>query len=164
MTLSIKHASNADSDALWHILEPIIRAGETYPLPRDMSRDDALAYWLSQSHQTFTATSEGSVVGTYYIRPNNSGGGAHVANCGYMVGENARGKGVARAMCAHSIEVARQSGFKAIQFNFVIATNTRAVALWISCGFETLCTLPQVFDHPREGLVDALVMFKQLEF
>ena len=163
MTASIRKALKTDAAAIWSILEPIIRDGETYPLPRDMSREDAIAYWLSDAHQTFVAVNADEISGTYYIRANYAGGGAHIANCGYVVGEKARGQGIARAMCTHSIEFAKQLGFKAIQFNFVVATNTSAIALWTSCGFETLCRLPGVFDHPREGLVDALVMFKQLD-
>lgn len=160
--LTIRRASRDDSDAVWAILEPIIRAGETYPLPRDMTRKAALAYWLSSLHTTYLAEEDGGALGTYYIRPNNSGGGSHVANCGYMVGQPAQGKGVARTMCAHSLVEARAMGFAAMQFNFVVANNLRAVGLWTDMGFETVGHLPGVFDHPLEGMVDALVMFKTL--
>ena len=162
MMISIRLANKEDRAGIWQILEPVIRAGETYPLPRDMTEKAALAYWLSSLHTTFVAEGDGRIVGTYYIRPNNSGGGAHIANCGYMVAADAQGKGVARAMCAHSLEYARVQGYKGMQFNFVVATNDRAVALWTKMGFETLCRLPGVFEHPREGLVDALVMFQAL--
>lgn len=144
-------------------MEPVIRAGETYPLPRDMKEKAALAYWCSSLHTTFVAQDDTGIVGTYYMRPNNAGGGSHIANCGYMVAANAQGKGVARAMCAHSLIQAREAGYKGIQFNFVIAANTRAIALWEKMGFETLARLPGVFDHPRLGLVDALVMFQKLQ-
>lgn len=151
-----------DSDALWAILKPIIRAGETYPLPRDLSRQDCLAYWTQKPHETFVAEDDNAILGTYYIRPNNQGGGAHIANCGYMTAPKAQGKGIARAMCAHSLEHAEKVGYQGIQFNFVIANNTRAIALWHKLGFATLCRLPKVFNHPKDGLVDALVMFKSL--
>jgi len=160
--LEIRPATPADADAIWDILQPVIAAGETYPLPRDMDRDAALAYWLSPVHQSFVAVVNEQIVGTYYLRPNNEGGGAHIANCGFMTLEAARGHGVARAMCAHAQKQARASGFKAMQFNFVIASNIGAIGLWTSMGFETLCRLPKAFDHPKEGLVDALVMFKTL--
>ena len=144
-------------------MEPVIRAGETYPLPRDMTEKSALAYWLSSLHTTFVAEDQdGAVVGTYYIRRNNSGGGSHICNCGYMVAVSAQGRGVASAMCAHSLTTARDMGFAAMQFNFVIASNTRAVALWTRMGFETLCRLPGVFRSPALGEVDALVMFQRL--
>lgn len=162
IALEIRAFTAKDADGLWSILEPIIRAGETYPMPRDLSRDDALAYWTQQSHETFVVEQDGEILGTYYIRPNNQGGGAHIANCGYMTARNAQGKGIARAMCAHSLEHAKKVGYRGIQFNFVIANNIRAIALWQSYGFETLCSLPKVFDHPKDGLVDALVMYKTL--
>jgi ribosomal protein S18 acetylase RimI-like enzyme len=158
--LEIRPARAADHDAIWSILEPVIRAGETYPLPRDMQRDAALAYWFAATHEVFVAE-DADIVGTYYIRPNQSGGGAHVANCGYMTAAHATGRGVARAMCEHSLAFAR-GRYRAIQFNFVVSTNRRAVALWTSLGFETLGRLPGAFAHPSAGYVDALVMFQNL--
>ncbi|WP_029030125.1 GNAT family N-acetyltransferase [Salinarimonas rosea] len=154
---------DADADALWRVLEPMIRAGETYTLDRDMSRADALAYWLAPGHATFVAEGEaGEVLGTYYLRANQRGGGAHVANCGYVTAPEAAGRGVARAMAAHSLEEARRRGFRAMQFNFVVSTNGRAVRLWESLGFETVGRLPGAFAHPTLGDVDALVMYRRL--
>lgn len=163
MSLAIRPAAPADDDAIWAILEPIFRAGETYPIPRDISRADALAYWRSPGHAVFVAEAEGRVLGTYYLRANNRGGGAHVANCGYVVAPEASGRGVARAMCQDSLERARQRGFRAMQFNFVIASNERAVHLWQSCGFSIVGRLPEAFAHPRFGLTDALVMVRNIE-
>ena len=160
--IHIRPALGSDNAALWRILAPVIRAGETYPLPRDWNEAQALAYWGSPGHEVFVAEDGGDIVGTYYIRPNQQGGGAHVANCGYMVREGATGRGVARAMCQHSLEHALSRGFRAMQFNFVIASNTRAVRLWQSCGFEIVARLPKVFDHPQLGLVDAFVMLLKL--
>ena len=159
----IRPAAPADDDAIWAILEPTFRAGETYPIPRDISRADALDYWRSPGHAVFVAEDRGQIVGTYYLRANNRGGGAHVANCGYVVAPEASGRGVARAMCQHSLAAARQRGFRAMQFNFVIASNERAVLLWQSCGFAVVGRLPDVFAHPRLGMVDALVMVRNLE-
>jgi len=158
----IRPAEANDDTALWAILEPTFRAGETYPIPRDISRADALAYWRSPGHSVFVAEQDDRIVGTYYLRANTRGGGAHVANCGYMVASEAMGHGVARAMCAHSLDETRARGFRAMQFNFVIASNERAVKLWQSCGFAIVGTLPQVFAHPRLGLVDAYVMYRAL--
>ena len=136
----IRPAAPADDDAIWAILEPTFRAGETYPIPRDIGRADALAYWRTAGHEVFVAEAEGHVLGTYYLRANNRGGGAHIANCGYVVAPEAGGRGVARAMCQDSLERARRRGFRAMQFNFVIASNERAVRLWQSCGFRAyLC-------------------------
>ncbi len=161
-TLAIRPAAPADDDAIWAILQPTLRAGETYPIPRDVSRADALAYWHNPAHEVFVAEEAGAIVGSYYLRANNRGGGAHVANCGYMVAPDAMGRGVARAMCAHSLERARERGFTAMQFNFVIASNARAVKLWQRCGFEIVGTLPGAFEHPTRGFVDALVMMRRL--
>jgi ribosomal protein S18 acetylase RimI-like enzyme len=144
----------------------VFRAGETYPIPRDISREDALSYWHTPGHTVFVAqeseNDNGAVVGTYYLRANNRGGGGHVANCGYIVAAGAQGRGVARTMCAHSLGEAKTRGFTAMQFNFVIASNERAVRLWQSCGFRIAGTLPDAFAHPRKGLVDAYVMVRAL--
>ncbi|OYV41779.1 MAG: GNAT family N-acetyltransferase [Rhodospirillales bacterium 20-64-7] len=161
--LAIRPAQPGDADALWAILQPVIRAGETYPLPRDMGRAEALEYWLRPEHAAYVAEQEGAVLGTYYLRPNQSGGGAHVANCGYMTAGEATGRGIARAMCLHSLAQARARGYRAMQFNFVISTNHRAVRLWRSCGFTELCRLPAAFRHPYAGDVDALVMYQVLD-
>ena len=161
-SIAIRPATAPDDDAIWAILEPVFRAGETYPIPRDIGRADALAYWRTPGHAVFVAEDAGQVIGTYYMRANNRGGGAHVANCGYMTAPAATGRGVARAMCNHSLEQARERGFRAMQFNFVIASNERAVHLWQSCGFAVAGRLPQAFQHPKLGPVDALVMIRML--
>lgn len=158
----IRPANSEDAEPIWRILEPVIRAGETYPLPRDMSRDAALAYWLAPHHAVFVAVDAAAIAGTYYLRANNAGGGAHVANCGYMVAGSATGRGVARAMCAHSLARAKERSFRAMQFNFVIASNERAVRLWQAMGFSIVGRLPGAFAHPAHGDVDALVMWRAL--
>lgn len=149
--------------AIWDILEPIIRAGETYPLPQDMTKKAAIAFWMSSLHQCFVAEDEtGEILGTYYMRPNQSGRGAHIANCGYVVAEKSQGRGIAQQMCEHSLTQAKHEGFEGIQFNFVISSNTRAIDLWARLGFETVGRLPKVYDHPTDGKIDALMMFKPL--
>jgi ribosomal protein S18 acetylase RimI-like enzyme len=160
--MQVRPAQARDDDAIWGIIGPTIRAGETYALPREMSRADALAYWKSPGHEVFVAEHDGRLLGTYYMRANQQGGGSHVANCGYMTAQPASGQGVARAMCAHSLEHARARGFRAMQFNFVVGSNERAVALWQSFGFEIVGRLAQAFEHPRHGLVDAVVMYRML--
>jgi ribosomal protein S18 acetylase RimI-like enzyme len=160
--LLIRPAGPADAPSIWAILKPVIREGETYALPRDMSRDQALAYWLAPEHEAFVAEAGSVVFGTYYMRPNQPGGGGHVANCGYVVARGAEGRGIARAMGEHSLGHARARGYRAMQYNFVIATNERAVGLWRSLGFEIVGRLPGAYAHPRAGFVDALVMYRQL--
>ncbi len=158
----VRPARADDRAAIWSIIGPTIRAGETYALPREMSEADALAYWLGSDRETFVAEDGGRVVGTYYIRANQAGGGAHVCNCGYMTAAGATGRGVARAMCLHSLDHARDRGFRAMQFNFVVSTNERAVRLWQSLGYAIVGRLPGAFVHPTLGCVDALVLFQSL--
>ena len=158
----IRPALKHDAISIWRIIGPVIRAGETYALDRDMTEADALAYWLGSDRETFVAEEDGEIVGTYFIRANQAGGGRHICNCGYMTSPTATGRGVARAMCRHSIDYARQRGYRGMQFNFVVGTNTRAIALWESLGFTTVGRLPQAFHHPTLGYVDALVMFRAL--
>ncbi|MDQ4086437.1 MAG: GNAT family N-acetyltransferase [Pseudomonadota bacterium] len=158
----IRKAEAADAPAISAIIMPTIREGATYALDPDLTEAEALAYWMGADKETFVAVDEGAIVGTYYTRPNQRGGGRHVCNCGYMTSTAAAGRGVARRMCEHSLEHARASGFKAIQFNFVVSTNERAVRLWQSLGFDIVGRLPGAFKHPQEGFVDALVMYKTL--
>jgi len=160
--LVVRPATDSDREAIWAVLEPMIRAGETYPLPRDMSKDKALAWWFSPEKEPFVWEENGAVLGTYFLKANQQGGGAHVANCGYVTSVAAQGRGIARAMCLHSLERAKERGFRAMQFNFVVSSNARAVKLWSSLGFETVGRLPLVFKHPTLGYVDALVMVRQL--
>jgi ribosomal protein S18 acetylase RimI-like enzyme len=158
----IRNARADDHDAIWAILEPVFRAGETYTLPRDIDRRDALAFWHQQAHEVFVAEEAGQVVGTYFLRANQAGGGGHVANCGYVTSVAAQGRGVARAMLEHSLSHARLRGFRAMQFNFVVSTNERAIRTWLAYGFEIVGRLPGAFDHPQLGFVDALVMYRAL--
>jgi ribosomal protein S18 acetylase RimI-like enzyme len=160
--MRIRPALPDDSPAIWAVIGPVIRAGETYALDRGMSEAAALAYWLGPEKETFVAEEEGRIIGTYYLRANQAGGGRHVCNCGYVTSAEAAGRGVARRMGLHSLDEARARGYRAMQFNFVVATNERAVRLWESLGFEIVGRLPLAFDHPTLGYVDALLMFRPL--
>jgi RimJ/RimL family protein N-acetyltransferase len=160
--MEIRRAEPRDGEAITAIIMPTIREGTTYALDPEMSEPEALAYWLAPDKDTFVAVDEGTVVGTYYIRPNQPGGGKHVCNCGYMTSPAAMGKGIARSMCEHSLQLARSQGYRAMQFNFVVSTNERAVRLWQALGFEIAGRLKGAFLHPSEGYVDALVMYRTL--
>jgi ribosomal protein S18 acetylase RimI-like enzyme len=139
-----------------------MREGETFALPRDGSEALARAYFASPEKVNFVAEDGGVILGASYVRANQQGGGGHIANCGYMTSLAARGRGVARALCAHSIDYCQAQGFKGIQFNFVVSTNEPAVALWQKLGFDIVGTLPQAFNHPTHGYVDSYVMFRAL--
>ncbi|MCR9245146.1 MAG: GNAT family N-acetyltransferase [bacterium] len=159
----IRRMHTEDWPAVWGLLEPPFRAGETYAVARDISETEARQLWVDSPLATYVAMGEaGEVLGTYYIKPNQGGGGAHVCNCGYIVGEASRGRGLASLMCEHSQGEAGRLGFTAMQFNFVVSSNEGAIRLWKKLGFEIVGELPQAFRHPTLGLVNAVVMFKHL--
>ena len=160
--MSIRPYQSGDASALWQVIEPAIRGGETYALPRDMTERAALDWWAAGDHEAFVYERDGEVLGSYFIRANHLGGGSHVANAGYATRPDARGQGIARAMCDHSQEQAAAQGFRLMQFNFVIASNVGAVTLWQRCGFEIVGTVPEAFSHPRHGFVDTHIMAKRL--
>jgi L-amino acid N-acyltransferase YncA len=162
MSLSIRRAGAEDRDAVWRIMEPVIRAGETYALSRDMTKADALAHWFAPDRTAFVAEERERILGTCYLRANRPGPGAHIANAGFMVADEAGGRGLGEFLYGHALSEAKAAGFRAMQFNFVVVSNERAVRLWQRMGFAIVGRVPRAFDHPRLGLVDALVMFRDL--
>jgi ribosomal protein S18 acetylase RimI-like enzyme len=160
--MKIRPVTLDDHPALWALLEPVIRAGEEFAVPRDGTLADAFAYWMPPGADVFVADDAGDILGSYFVRANQRGGGAHVANAGYVTALPARGRGIARALCSHSLAHARARGFRAMQYNFVVSTNERAVRLWQAMGFSIVGRLPGAFAHPTLGDVDALVMYQAL--
>jgi len=161
--LNIRPATDSDRDTIWEIFHEVIAAGDTYPIDPEMSRDGALAYWFQTGASAFVAEKDGQIVGIYTLHPNQSGGGAHVANAAFMVPAVARGQGIGRAMGEHCLREARRLGFRAMQFNFVVSTNESAVKLWQELGMKIVATLPGAFRHPEKGYVDVYVMFQPFE-
>jgi L-amino acid N-acyltransferase YncA len=160
--MKIRAAIKADRDAIWKIFHQIVSLGDTYTFDPEMSRRAALAYWFRPDTQTYVAEKDGSVVGTYILRANQFGPGCHVANAAFMVASHAQGCGVGRAMAEHCLSEARRIGFRAMQFNFVVSTNTSAIHLWKQLGFEIVGTLRGAFRHPQKGYVDVYVMYRSL--
>jgi len=160
--MQIRPAINADHDAIWNIFHEIIAARDAYAFDPQMPREEALAYWFRADTHTYIAERNDGVVGTYILRPNQSGPGSHVANAAFMVARDAEGAGVGRRMAEHCLSEARRMGFRAMQFNFVISTNTRAIHLWNQLGFKIVGTLPDAFRHPEKGFVDVYVMYRSL--
>jgi L-amino acid N-acyltransferase YncA len=158
----IRPATGADHEAVWHIFHAVVAPGDTYTIDPDISRENAFAYWFRDDTRTYVADLDGKIVGTYTLRPNRSGAGAHVSNASFMVNPAAQGQGIGRAMAEHCLDEARRLGYRAMQFNFVVSTNERAVRLWQVLGFQIVGTLPGAFRHPGKGFVDAYVMFKSL--
>jgi L-amino acid N-acyltransferase YncA len=159
--MEIRPATREDDDAVWSVLGAVIRAGETYALPRDMDRQAALDWFFAPGQRTLVAEDRGEVLGVCFWRANSRGGGAHVANAAYATAAAARGRGVATALCERTLAEARAAGFRAMQFNFVVATNP-ALGLWQRLGFAIVGTLPGAFEHPTLGEVDAHVMYRRL--
>jgi len=160
--MQIRPATHADHDTIWNIFHEIVVAGDTYAFDPRMSREEAFAYWFRADTHTYVAETDARVVGTYILKPNQLGPGAHVANAAFMVASDAQGSGVGRRMAEHCLSEARQTGFRAMQFNFVVSTNTAAIHLWKQLGFKIVGTLPGAFRHPEKGYVDVYVMFLSL--
>lgn len=163
-TIDIRPFRDRDWAATWQVIKPVFRAGETYAFSPDISQREAYRVWVKMPSATFVAAgADGRILGTYYVKPNQPALGAHVCNCGYIVTEEARGRGIASEMCRHSQAEAVKRGFLSMQYNLVVSTNQGAVRLWKGHGFDIVGTLPNAFRHPRRGLVDAFVMYKQLK-
>jgi len=160
--LSIRAARFTDQESVWQALEPTVRAGESLPLPRDLTRQGALDHWFSARHEVFVAEQAGTIVGSYYLRERRGGGGSHVANSVYVVSPSATGRGIAQAMGEHSLTRARERGFSAIELDFVVVSEERRVKLWQRAGFRVVGTLPKAFQHPSLGAIDALVLYREL--
>jgi ribosomal protein S18 acetylase RimI-like enzyme len=181
--MEICEATDGDRDAVWRIFHEVVASGDTYAIDPEISREQALAYWFRPDTHTYVAKGESlddsgavagkapnspaviqgrDIVGTYILRPNQSGGGSHVANAAFMVAPDVRGEGIGRAMCEHCLSEARRLGFRAMQFNFVVSTNQPAVLLWQKLGFKIVGTLPGAFRHPEKGYVDVYVMYRSL--
>lgn len=159
---AIRSFHDKDWPALWPILEAEFRSGDSHPHPTDIDEQAAYHAWITAPQASYVAEANGRLLGSYLIKPNQPGLGAHVCNCGYIVATDTRGKGVGTAMCRHSLAEARRLGYRAMQYNLVVATNTRAKALWDRMGFATVGRLPGAFRHPRHGEVDAFVMYRHL--
>jgi ribosomal protein S18 acetylase RimI-like enzyme len=161
--ISIRPAESRDQDAIWQIFHAVVEPGDTYAFPADMSRRDALEYWMAPTVHTYVALEDAAIVGTYVLKANQPGRGSHVSNAAFMVSPSAQGHGVGRRMGEHCLIEARRLGFRSMQFNFVVSTNEPAVALWKKLGFEIIGTVPAAFNHRTRGLVDAYVMYRSLE-
>lgn len=162
--VAIREIGAGEFERAWPVFRQVLAAGDSYTYPQDLSLQQACAMWTAAPACCFVAEAGDEVLGCYRIAPNQLAGspGDHVANGSYMVAEAARGRGIGEALCRHSLEQARLMGFSAMQFNFVVATNTAAVRLWQRCGFSVVGTLPRAFRHPRLGPVDGLVMYRSL--
>lgn len=157
-----REMTRQDFIAFWPTFSKVIRAQETYAFDPNMTVEQSYDVWCKAPLKTFIYVKDGEILGSFYIKANAAGPSSHICNCGYMVSESARGKGIARLMCEYSQKVAIELKFEAMQFNSVVSTNTIAVALWKSLGFDIVGTIPRAYKHCRLGYVDSFVMYKGL--
>ncbi len=163
MSLTLREAARgADDTLVWAIIRPTVESGAYFCADPEGGIAGGLAYFWPDTARVWIAEEAGEPLGCFYLRPNQPGNGSHVCNAGYCTTGAARGRGVARRMLDASLDEARRQGFAAMQYNFVVATNTRAIEIWQRAGFQTVGRLPGAFRHPDKGRVDALVMFKEL--
>ncbi|WP_284620136.1 GNAT family N-acetyltransferase [Aquabacterium humicola] len=164
MGFTIRRHQPDDWATVWPLLRDTFASGDTYAFAPDSTEAEIHRAWIEAPQSTWVSVDEddGTLLGTYILKPNQPGLGGHVCNCGYVVAPAARGRGIASAMCAHSQDEARARGFRAMQFNLVVSTNDGAVRLWQKLGFAIVSTLPGAFRHAQRGYVDAYVMFKTL--
>jgi len=156
----IRVAVAEDWPAIWPIFDAVVTAGETYAYPDGMTVESARSLWMEDPPgQTVVAMEGSTVLGSAKMGPNRPGRGSHVATASFMVDPSRQGQGVGRALGSYAVDWAKAAGFRSMQFNAVVETNTAAVRLWQSLGFEVLATVPEAFDHPRHGLVGLHVMF-----
>ena len=160
--MTIRLANQTDHEAVWHIISNVISTGDTYVFAPDSTKEKMLNYWFAVDKKTFVAEENGEILGTFYLKENQMDLGSHIVNAGYMVSENARGKGLGKTMAEFSLEEARRLGFHAMQFNLVVKTNEKAVKLWLKMGFSIIGEIPEAYKHSALGFVNAYIMYQKL--
>lgn len=160
--VTIRKAKQEDWDAIWEIIEAVISKGDTYTFAPGTSKEVMLDYWCGTDKHTYVATGDGQVLGTFIIKDNQAGLGSHIANASYMVSEKAMGKGIGKLMGVFSLQEAKRLGYRAMQFNIVVKSNTRAVHLWQQIGFRVIGEIPEAFNHQEYGFTNAYIMYREL--
>ncbi len=160
--IDIRTAIEADKPAIWQIIKAVIAGGDTYVFAPDAPEGEMMAYWFTPDKHNYVAVLDGVVVGTFWLKANQPGLGSHVGNAAYMVSPDAMGKGVGKQMALWSLDEAKRLGFTAMQFNFVVKSNTVAVKLWKKVGFQIIGEIPEAFNHATNGLTNAYIMYRKL--
>lgn len=160
--MRIREATREDFEQIWPIFYEVVSTGDTYAYPQNITKNEAVALWMDMPRKTYVLEEDGSILGTYFIKTNQAGPGDHVCNCGYMVSATVRRRGFATVMCEHSQKIAVELGYQAMQFNFVVSSNEKAIRLWTKLGFVVVGTLPKAFRHSIMGYVDVFIMYKWL--
>ncbi len=159
----IREALTTDVDAIWEIFHHVVKTGDTYAFDPDTSKEAFKSLWFAPNMKTYVSEQDGVITGSYFIKPNQPGLGAHIANCGYMVHLDARGQGIGGKLCEHSLKIAKALGYRGMQYNIMVSTNTKAVELWKKFGFSIIGTIPGGFKHIQLGFVDAYIMFREID-
>lgn len=164
----VEQATDADWAEIWEIFHDVVQGGDTYSYAADTTNEEAKNLWMGAGKYgtgalAYVVRDGDKIIGTYSLRRNHYGHGAHVANAGYMTHKNYRGQGVARALCAHSLTEAKRQGCLSMQFNYVVSTNTRAVELWQAMGFKIIGVSPKSYHHAKLGYVDIYIMHRFLD-
>jgi ribosomal protein S18 acetylase RimI-like enzyme len=160
--LVIRESNTEDHDDVWSIIKSVIAGGDTYVFDPNSTREKMIKFWFAPDKHTYVATDNNKIVGSFFIKDNQPDLGSHIANAGYMTSPEARGKGIGKAMGEFSLVEARRIGYKAMQFNIVIASNTAAVALWKKIGFDIIGEIPEAFNHKKLGITNAYIMYCKL--
>jgi ribosomal protein S18 acetylase RimI-like enzyme len=160
--IEIRKAKPEDRKQIWHILQAVIQRGDSFVYPAEWSEQTMTDYWCASDKHTYVALVNGELAGTFFMKDNQPGRGAHIANAGYMVSDKHTGMGIGHAMGEFSLKEAKRLGYKAMQFNIVVKSNTHAVKLWKKLGFNIIGEIPEAFDHPQLGLTNAYVMYQKL--
>ena len=162
MTLDVKKITEDDFDEVWTLIKKIITKGDTYVFSPETKKNQMLSYWCSKSNHTYIVQNDGKLVGTFLIKDNQPGLGSHIANAAFMTEPDETGKGVGRLMSEFALKEAKNLGYSAMQFNFVVKSNSRAIRLWKKLGFLVIGEVPEAFNHATEGLTNALIMYRKL--
>lgn len=160
--VQIIEITKSDFEAFWPVFKKIVIAQETYAIDPEIDFETAYDLWCLSPHKSYVIKENGLILGSYYIKANAAGPSSHISNCGYMVNPDSRGKGIARKLCLHSQQTAKELGYSAMQFNSVVSTNEIAIKLWEKLGYTIIGTIPDAYNHKKLGLVDAYIMYKQL--
>lgn len=160
--MTIRLATSTDHEAVWHIISNVISTGDTYVFASDSTKEKMLTYWFSADKKTYVAEENDEILGTFYLKENQIDLGSHIVNAGYMVSENARGKGLGKTMAEFSLIEAKRLGFRGMQFNLVVKTNEKAVKLWLKMGFSIIGEIPEAYKHSEFGYVNAYIMYQKL--
>ena len=160
--ITIREYREEDKEQIWEIIKSVISTGDTYVFAPDSPKEKMMKYWCGAEKKTYVAVSDNKILGTFYLKDNQPDLGSHIANAGYMVSPEAKGKHVGRQMAEFSLEEAKRLGYRAMQFNFVVKSNEIAVRLWQSLGFEIIGEIPEAFQHAENGLTNALIMYRRL--